>query len=135
MQAKLTIASKLAAVFSHLSATRLNRFSLPIACSILARALYKTFGKNFGLSLTLERYGITGTIPRARQAARFAFESYPLSVSAARGRISGPIPSEHINCVLSLTSPPVRWNAIGRPLRSVLRWILHENPPLDRPSA
>lgn len=75
MQAKLTMASKLAAVFSHLIATRLKRFSLPIACSIRARALYKTFGKNFGLSFTLDLYGITGTIPRARQAARFAFES------------------------------------------------------------
>jgi hypothetical protein len=133
VQAELTLATKLAAVFSHLSATRLNRFSLPIACSILARALHKTFGKNFGLSLTLARYGITSTIPRSRQATRFAFESYRLSVSAARGWMSGPIPSEHINCVLSLTSPLVRWKEIGRPLRSVVRWILHENPTLDRP--
>src|SRR5579859_6598465 len=135
MQAKLTIASKLAAVFSHLKATRLKRFNLPTACSILARVLYRSLGKYFGFSLTFARYGITGAIPRLRQAARFAFESYPLSIRAAGGRTSGPIPSEHINCVLSLTSPPVRWNAIGRPLRSVLRWILHENPPLDRPSA
>ena len=135
MQAKLTIASKLAAVFSHRNATRLKRFSLPTACSIRARVRYRIFGKNLGFFLTFERYGITGAIPRARQAARFAFESYPLSVNAARGLISGPMPSEHINCVLSLTSPPVRWNAIGRPLKSVLRWILHENPPLERPSA
>jgi hypothetical protein len=135
MQAKLTIASKLTAVFSHLMATRLKRFSLPIACSTRARALYRTFGKNFGLPFTLERYGITGTMPRSRQAARFVFESYPLSVSAARGLMSGPIPSEQISCVLSLTSPPVRWNAMGRPLKSVLRWILQENPPRERPSA
>src|ERR1700733_11006993 len=49
--------------------------------------------------------------------------------------MSGPIASDIFNCVLSLTSPPVRWKPIGRPLRSVLRWILHENPPRERPSA
>lgn len=97
MHAKLTIASKLTAVFSHLMATRLKRFSLPIACSTRARALYKTFGKKFGLFFTLERYGITGTMPRSRHAARFAFESYPLSVSAARGLMSGPMSSEHFS--------------------------------------
>jgi hypothetical protein len=58
-----------------------------------------------------------------------------LSVIAARGLMSGPISSEVFNCVLSLTSPPVRWNASGRPPKSVLRWILHEKPPLERPSA
>jgi hypothetical protein len=49
--------------------------------------------------------------------------------------MSGPMLSEVFSCVLSLTSPPVKWKAIGRPLKSVLRWILHENPPRDRPSA
>ncbi len=72
---------------------------------------------------------------RARQAARLAFESYPLSVIAARGVISGPMSSEVTSCVQSLTSPAVRWKAMGRPSKSVLRWILHENPPRERPSA
>ena len=116
-------------------ATRLNRFSLPIACSTRARVLYSSFGKNFGLLLLLERYGIIGTIPRSRQATRLAFESYPLSVIAARGLMSGPMSSDVFSCVLSLTSPPVKWKAIGRPLKSVLTWILHENPPRERPSA
>jgi len=75
MHAKPTMASKLTLVFSHRSATRLKRFSLPIACSIRARVLYSSFGKNLGLLLLFERYGITGAIPRARHAARLAFES------------------------------------------------------------
>ena len=78
---------------------------------------------------------MTGQMPRLRAASRLDLASYPLSVSAARGLMSGPIPSEQISWVLSLTSPPVRWNAIGRPLKSVLRWILHENPPREPPSA
>src|ERR1700730_10123416 len=103
MHAKQTMASKLTFVFSHRSATLLKRFNLPTSCSMRARVLYGSFGKNFGLFLAFERYGMTGTIPRARHAARLAFESYPLSVSAARGRMSGPISSEHTNWVLSLT--------------------------------
>jgi 3-hydroxyacyl-CoA dehydrogenase, NAD binding domain len=31
--------------------------------------------------------------------------------------------------VQSLAAPPVRWKAIGKPSKSVLRWILQENPP------
>ncbi len=53
----------------------------------------------------------------------------------ALGVISGPMSSEVASWVESLTSPPVRWKAMGRPPKSVLRWILHENPPRDRPSA
>jgi hypothetical protein len=34
-------------------ATRLNRFSLPIAYSTRAHVLYSSFGKNFGLLLLL----------------------------------------------------------------------------------
>ena len=75
MQAKPTIASKLILVFSQRSATRLNRFSLPTSCSMRARVLYSSFGKNFGLFFAFDRYGMTGAMPRARQAARFAFES------------------------------------------------------------
>lgn len=74
-QAKLTIASKLVLVFSHRSATRLKRFNLPTACSIRARVLYSNLGKNLGLFLVFERYGMIGAIPRSRQAVRFAFES------------------------------------------------------------
>ncbi len=36
---------------------------------------------------------------------------------------------------LSLASPPVRWNASGKPSKSVFRWILLENPPRERPRA
>ena len=75
MHAKQTMASKLALVFSHRSATRLKRFNFPIICSMRARVLYSNFGKNLGLFLAFERYGMTGTIPRRRQAVRFAFES------------------------------------------------------------
>jgi hypothetical protein len=114
-------------------ATRLNRFSLPVPGSTRARVPYSSFGKNFVLLLLLERYGITVTIPRSRQASRFAFESYSRSVIAARGLMSGQMSSDVFSCALSLTSPPVGWKAIGRPAKSVLRWILHENPPRDRP--
>ena len=122
-------------VFSHRMATRLKRFSLPMACSTRARVLYSNFGKNFGLLSLLDRYGITGTIPRSRQASRFAFESYPLSVIAARGLMSGPMSSDIFSCVLSLTSPPVKRNASGRFLRPVLRSILHEHHARKDPSA
>ena len=135
MQANATIAPKLSAVFSQRMATRLKRLSLPIACSIRARVLYSTFGKKPGLFLAFERCGMTGMMRRLRQAARLAAESYPLSVSAARGGMSGPMSSEVASWVQSLTSPPVRWKAMGRPWKSVLRWILHEKPPRERPSA
>ena len=75
MHAIQTMASKLTFVFSHRSATRLKRFNLPTACSMRARVLYSNFGKNLGLFLAFERYGMTGAIPRFRQASRFAFES------------------------------------------------------------
>jgi hypothetical protein len=74
-------------------------------------------------------------MPRASAAARLAWLSYPLSVIAMRGRMSGPMSSDVSNCVLSLTSPPVRWKSRGLPSRSVLRWILVEKPPRERPSA
>jgi hypothetical protein len=51
-----------------------------------------------------------------------------------RGRMSGPMSSDVSNCVLSLTSPAVRRKSRGLP-RSVLRWILVEKPPRERPSA
>ena len=63
-------------------------------------------------------------MPRAMAATRFASLSYPLSVTAMRGRMSGPMSRDVSNCVLSLTSPRVRWKSRGRPSRSVLRWIL-----------
>src|SRR6185437_10572645 len=78
---------------------------------------------------------MTGVMPRARAAARLVWLSYPLSVIAMRGRTSGPMSSEVSNCVLSLTSPPVRWKSRGLPSRSVLRWILVEKPPRERPNA
>jgi hypothetical protein len=39
------------------------------------RVLYSNFGKNLGLFRAFERYGMTGAMPRLRQASRFAFES------------------------------------------------------------
>jgi len=74
-------------------------------------------------------------IPHAIAAARFASLSYPLSVTAMRGRISGPMSSDVSNCVLSLASPGVRWKSRGLPSRSVLMWILVEKPPRKRPRA
>jgi hypothetical protein len=58
-----------------------------------------------------------------------------LSVIATRGVMSGPRSREVANCVVSLTSPPVRWKSRGLPSRSVLRWIFVEKPPRERPSA
>jgi hypothetical protein len=43
--------------------------------------------------------------------------------------------SDASNCVLSLASPPVRWKSRGLPSRSVLRWILVEEPPPERTNA
>jgi hypothetical protein len=45
-------------------------------------------------------------MPRARADTRFATLSYPLSVTAMRGRMSGPMSSDVSNWVLSLASPP-----------------------------
>ena len=72
-----------------------------------ARVLYNAFGKNFGFSLALERYGMIGQTLRFRAADRLALASYPLSVMTARGVISGPLSSKLSNCRLSLASPPV----------------------------
>src|SRR5437763_7186401 len=74
-------------------------------------------------------------MPRASAAARLAWLSYPLSVIAMRGRMFGPMSSDVSNWVLSLASPPVRWKSRGLPSRSVLRWILVEKPPRERPNA
>ncbi len=93
-------------VFSQRMATRLNRLSLPIICSIRARSLYRRLGKR-PRCLEFSRRGITGVMPRARAARRFASLSYPLSVIAMRGRTSGPMSSDVSNCVLSLASPGV----------------------------
>ncbi len=95
-------------VFSQRMATRLNRLSLPIVCSMRARSLYKRLGKKRPLCFEFSRRGITGVMPRARAAARLAWLSYPLSVIAMRGRISGPMSIDVSNSVLSLTCPPVR---------------------------
>src|SRR4051812_47681113 len=76
-----------------------------------------------------------GQMCRSRAAWRFGSASYPLSVSAALGVMSGPISSRISSCRLSLASPLVRWMARGKPSKSVLRWILVENPPRERPSA
>src|SRR4051794_1153843 len=73
-------------------------------------------------------------MPRTSAAARLVWLSYPLSVIATRGRMSGPISSDVSNSVLSLASPPVRWKSRGLPSRSVLRWIFVEKPPRERPN-
>ena len=68
-------------------------------------------------------------------AVAIGFGVVPLSVMAARGKISGPMSSRSSKLRLSLASPPVRWKASGKPSRSTLRWILVEKPPRERPSA
>jgi len=87
---------------------RLKRLSLPTACSMRARALYSIFAKKAGRSVAFDLYGITGHTPRLRQASRFALESYPLSVMAARGAMSGPMSRRTSKLRLSLASPPVK---------------------------
>src|ERR1700687_3250905 len=49
--------------------------------------------------------------------------------------MSGRMASRISKLRLSLASPPVRWKAIGKPSKSVFRWILVENPPRERPRA
>ena len=100
-----------------------------------ALSLYTRLGKKRPRCLEFSRRGITGVMPRASAATRFASLSYPLSVIAMRGRTSGPMSSDVSNCVLSLASPGVRWKSRGWPSRSVLRWILVEKPPRERPRA
>jgi hypothetical protein len=134
-QAKLVSAVNDSLVLSQRSAMRLKRFSFPIVCSIRARSLYSFFGKKRPRSLEFSLRGMTGVTPRARAASRLGRLSYPLSVIATRGVMSGPRSSEISNCVVSLTSPPVRWKSSGLPSRSVLRWIFVEKPPRERPSA
>jgi hypothetical protein len=95
-------------VFSQRIATRLKRFNLPMSCSIRARVRYRVMGKCFGLALAFDRYGMIGTVPCWRAAARFVSASYPLSVITPRGTMSGPIPSRTLNCRLSLAWLAVR---------------------------
>src|SRR4029077_10761542 len=54
---------------------------------------------------------------------------------AARGAMSGPRSRRIGKCRLSLACPGVRSKAMGRPPKSVLRWILVEKPPRERPRA
>src|SRR4051794_36801290 len=77
---------------------------------------------------------MTGQMPRDRAASRLALLSYPLSPTTARGVMSGPRSSRIEKCRLSLACPGVRSKAIGRPPKSVLRWILVEKPPRERPN-
>ena len=97
-----------ALVLSQRNAIRLKRLSFPIVCSIRARSLQSFFGNNRPRSLEFSLRGMTGVIPRVRAASRLERLSYPLSVIATRGRISGPRSREVSHCVVSLPSPPVR---------------------------
>ena len=63
-------------VFSQRMATRLNRLSLPMVCSIRARSLYRRLGKKRPRCLEFSRRGITGVMPRASAATRLASLSY-----------------------------------------------------------
>src|SRR5271165_4219344 len=47
--------------------------------------------------------------------------------------MSGPISNKVGNRGLSLASPPVNRKAIGKPPKSVFRWIFVEKPPRDLP--
>jgi hypothetical protein len=70
--AKLTIDLKFLAVFSHRSATRLNRLSRPTPCSMRALALSRVRAKKAGLSFSLALCGMTGAMPRTLAASRLA---------------------------------------------------------------
>jgi hypothetical protein len=70
--------------------------------------LESIFGKNAGLSIAFDLYGMTGQMPRLRAPSRLAFASYPLSVMAARGAMSGPRSRRISKLRLSLASPPVK---------------------------
>jgi hypothetical protein len=52
-------------------------------------------------------------VPRPSAANRLVWLSYPFSVIAMRGRMSGQVWSDVSNCVLSPASPPVRWKSRG----------------------
>jgi len=75
LSARETMLAKLLAVFSQRRATRLKRFSLPKVCSMRARFLYRSLGKNVGLFLALERVGMMGQIERSREAERLDLAS------------------------------------------------------------
>jgi len=70
--ARATMDRKFLAVFSQRRATRLNRFSFPIICSMRARPRYSAAAKRAGIALRFDRCGMTGTAPRARAIARLA---------------------------------------------------------------
>jgi hypothetical protein len=56
----------------------------------------------------VDLYGMTGQMPRLRAPSRLALASYPLSVMAARGAMSGPRSRRISKLRLSLASPPVK---------------------------
>jgi hypothetical protein len=70
--------------------------------------LVEYFRKNAGLSIAFDLYGMTGQMPRLRAPSRLALASYPLSVMAARGAMSGPRSRRISKLRLSLASPPVK---------------------------
>ena len=59
-----------------------------------ARSLWSFFGKKRFRSFELTFRGMIGAIPRAQATALLERLSYPLSVIATRGVMSGPISSE-----------------------------------------
>ena len=128
-------AAQFAAVFSQRSAMRLERLSSPMARPVRARPRWGTFGEGTGRFLASLRKGMTGRMPRLRAAPRSASASPPLSVTTARGAVSGPIPSGVSNCRPSRASPPAGWKSSGGPSKSHPRRILVPKPPRERPSA
>jgi hypothetical protein len=87
-EAKLMMAESLMSVFSHCMATRLNRFSLPIAGSMRACSLSGRFGK-------------TSSVPGV-------FAAWDDRGDAARG-CRGPVGFADIFLVRHLRSPGGLW--------------------------
>lgn len=134
--ARATKHAKFRFVFSQRRATRLNRLSLPTACSMQARPLYSVLAKKVqGLLISLILYGMTGAMPRSRAIWRLVLLAYPLSPIAARGSALVPRLSKIGKCGASPFSLPVRSKTMGCPSKSVFRWILVEKPPRDLPTA
>src|SRR5262245_10734161 len=144
--ASLTSARKLTASFSNRVASRRLSFSQPTHRSTTFRRRYASrsnFTRPSSGRWSLRR-GMTAPIPRRRRYARMRRWLYPLSPASRRGRFLGlPRPgrgsrtasSTGSRCLLSCACPADRRAASGRPLPSVTRCSLVENPPRLRPRA
>lgn len=82
-----TNAGKLSTIFSYRVATRRNSLIHPINLSMTLRDRYFSLSKRV-FSDSLDRVGITSSIPSLLMYWRIAFELYALSPASASGRLS-----------------------------------------------